>query len=853
MDFNEFQEKIESSKVILAELKPAVDLSVMTLSTGSNTWHMDMERIGPKDSGFYFYPQFIEVREDSATLTHVTGKASVEQTAGSWYFNDSEGKMYLHTLDGATPSTHSILGVFPLLFSNQPVESQPLYYNPRISDVPITISSNADDIYFSSTTVGGGSISFENNDSIFDKWSCRYIWKNRDISIALGEKEMTATSYATIFSGRLRDRKMTDQRVTFSIQDKREYLHKNLPEKVFSIKEYPNLATGNEGKPIPVAYGYIENAPAYKIDTTAKGIYKFTGHPVLEILYVYNNGSLIPTAYYTFDLNKSEITILKTYNPAIGQITVTFYGMPGQSVLFNDDFNDGNTDSWTSLATGGTFSWTPLNQKVRASCQDYCTTFLLAPKKFSRGKIEVKVTPQQGASGNYSQGIFWDYADVNNFKFLVLMPVIDRIRIYEYVSGTLYARVNANIVINHGTEYSLKLDVQSLGNVKGYLNGVEVVSYNFAVHPTFRTCGLIQWHSSTSDFDDFNITLDYLSTGSAIVKDICTRWLGISENDLNTASFDNAEEKAKERLHLYLGSSQERSEQVISRIGISNLCRFLVGADGKVHYSFWDENDNVSFSLSDEMLLDSFESFDQTDDIFYKVKVNYGSTLANPSGTDEEYGEENVKYTFERPYEKRFTTALVDKDDAEKITLKLFQLVKAPSLRVKIQTKVPGINMKVGDIVELKRNRGFSLTGKINEKYRIIGISKEIDISRTSLTLVSENDALGINLCEQTCQFGCELACLGNCEIICQTTCQLGCQGYCQIHCETTCQLHCQATCELSCQGTCESTCQDTCELACQDTCETSCQTACQLVCQTCQAACTTFCESHCQIQGEGE
>jgi hypothetical protein len=849
MDFNEFQEKIESSKVILAELKPAVDLSMMTLSTGSYTWYMDMERIGPKDSGFYFYPQFIEVREDSVALTQVTGETSVEQTAGSWYFNDCEGTMYLHTSDGATPSTHSILGVFPLLFSNQPVELEPLYYNPRISDVPISVSSNADDIYFSSTTVGGGSISFENNDSIFDKWSCRYIWKNRDISVALGEKEMTAASYATIFSGRLRDRKMTDQRVTFSIQDKREYLHKNLHENVFSIKEYPNLAIGNEGKPIPAAYGYFENAPTYKIDTTAKGVFKFTDHPVLEVLYVYNDGYPIPTSYYTVDLNKSEITILKTYNPAIGQITVTFYGMPGQSIIFTDDFNDGDIESWTSLATGGTYSWTPLNQKVRSSCQDNYKTFLLAAKKFSRGQIEVKVTPQQGTANNYSQGICWDYEDVENFKFLVLMPVIDKVRIYEYINGTLYARANADITIDHGVEYSLKLDVQSLGNVYGFLNGNQVVSYNFAVHPAFKNCGLMQWNGNTSDFDDFIITLDYLSTGSTIVKDICTRWLGIPENDLNIASFDNAEEKAKERLRLYLGSSQERSEQVISRIGISNLCRFLVGADGKVHYSFWDENDNVSFSLTDEMLLDSFESFDQTDDIFYKIKVNYGSTIANPSGTDEEYSEENVKYTYERPYEKKFVTALVDREDAEKLALKLFQLVKAPSLRFKIQTKVPGINMKVGDIVELKRSRGFSPTGEIDDKYRIIGISKEIDLSRTSLTLISETDALGIDLCAQTCQFGCELACLGNCEIICQTTCELACQGYCQIHCQSTCQSYCQTACELECQGTCETACQ----LVCQDICESACQLACQLACQTCQAACTTFCENHCQIQGEGE
>lgn len=848
MDFTQYQQEFESTKIVLAEVEPAVDLSVMTLSTGSFTYYLPVEKLGPRDSGFFFHPPFQSVKEEGTALTQVTSISSVESTAGSWFFNPDDEKIYVHTSDSSAPAEHSLLGIFPLYFSNHPVTVQEHFYNPRICDVPISISSNAEDIYFSSTTVGGGSISFDNNDSLFDKWSCKYIWKNRDITIALGGKELESSGFTTIFTGRLRDRKMTDKQMTFSIQDKREYLHKNLPARVFTKTDYPNLDTANENKPIPIAYGHIESAPAYKVDTTGKGVFKFADHPVLEVLYAYNNGYLIPTAQYTTDLDNGEITILKTYSSTIGQITVTFYGLPGENILLTDDFDDGDTEGWSLQGTGGTFSWTPINQKVRAASQDGYMTFLWAPKKFSRGEIEVKITPLAGTNINYMQGIVWDYEDTDNFKYLVLHPVIDKLRIIEKHSGTTTVWANTNITIDLLTEYTLKLEVGAMGSVKGYLDGVERIAYDFAIHPTFEKCGLFHYNGETSDFDDFKITLPYLSTGPGIVEDICTRWLDIAESDLNTDSFEYAAEKARERIHLYLGSSQERSEQVVTRIGLSNLCRFLIGADGKVNYSFWDENDTVSFAVDEEMLLDTFECFDQTDDIFYKVKVNYGATPQNSSGTDEEYSEENVKYTYERPYEKRFITSLVDQDDAEKIALKLFQLVKSPVLRVKVQTKVPGLSAKVGDILEMKRSRGFSQAGSIDGKFRIIGITKEIDLARTTLTLVNENDALGIDICDQTCQYGCEASCLGNCEMVCQTTCQMACQTRCQLNCQTTCETSCQDTCELNCETTCESTCQETCELVCQTTCESICQTACQLACQTgCQQPCTEFCETHTQ------
>lgn len=848
MDFDQFQNKTESSKVVIAEVTPALDLSVMTLSTGSNTYYMPIEKIGLKSSGFYFHPPFKDAIEDGIALTHLTGPEAVDQTAGSWYFDETDGNIFVHTSDSSIPSNHSILGVFPLYFSTQAVTTEDRFYNPRISDVPISISSTAEDVYFSATSVGGGSISFDNSDSFFDRLSSKYIWKNRDISIAIGEKEMTVASYATIFTGRLRDRKLTDKQVSFSIQDKREYLHKNLPERVFSKKDYPQLDDAFENKPIPVAYGFFEKAPAYKIDTTAKGVFKFADHPILEVVNVYNNSLVISPANYSVNLELAEVTILESYSSTVEQITVTFYGVPGENVLFTDDFNDGDIEGWTYHATGGVFSWTPLSGKVRAACQDEYITFFWAPKKFSRGQIEAKVKPISGTHTNCSQGIVWDYEDADNYKYFVLLPVSDKARIMQRKNGITSVMANANITTEIGTEYTLKIDIGAFGYSRGYLNGSEIIAYDFAAHPTFKSCGLVQLNGDTTDFDDFSITLPYLSTGSAIVKDICTRWLNIPESDLNNASFTNSAQKARERIHILLGSSQERSEQVITRIGLSNLCRFLIGADGKVHYSFWDENESASISISEEMLLDSFESFDQTDDIFYKVKLNYGSTALNPSGTDEEYGEENVKHTFDRPYEKRFVTYLVDIQDAQKIALKLFQLVKFPILRVKIQTKVPGINAKVGDILELSRNRGFTSAGSLDGRYRIIGITKEIDLARTTLTLVSETDALGIDICAQTCQYGCEVACLGNCEINCQTTCEVTCQSHCQLNCQMTCELNCESTCEAACQDTCEASCQEACEIICKTTCETICQGTCQLACQAgCEEPCTAFCETHSQ------
>jgi|GEM_PF-2374746 len=855
MDFNEYQKKIDSEKIIVAELKPGLDLSIMTLSTGTNTWYLDIERIGKKNSGLYHYPDFSDVYEDGAVLTEATGKSSVDREEGSWFFDEEAGRIFVHTSDNATPSNLSLYGVFPLYFSNSPVVCENRCYNPRISDVPISISSNAEDIYFSTTTVGGGSISFENSDGLFDILSCRYLWKNRDISIALGESDMTIGSYATIFSGRLRDRQMDDQRITFTIQDRRQYLFKDLPANVFTKDDYPNLGEGNEEKGIPIGYGHIEKAPAYLIDSTEqKGKYKFADHPVYDVIKVYNNGSPINSSKYSVDEENGEFTILSGYTGTPEAITVDFLGCPCDSeIIYTNDFDDNDISDWTEYGTGGSYDWTVENGVVTGTSQDNYSTYLIQENvSFSAGEIEVDVTPQtNGGDHSWGQAIIFDWQNINNWRVLIIFPNADYVRIAEMQGGQWTPLDSCSMQIAAGTKYTLKLVVTENGLAEGYVNDVKKVTYDFGEPFTPRPAGFRHGQGGDADFDNISIKMPYMVLGSQIVKDICTRFLDIPESDIDNNSFDNALEKAKQSLSVYIPSGKCSSMQIISRISASNLCRFLVGADNKIYYAYWDQSDSESIEISDEVQLDGYECSEQTDDIFYKVRINYNFSPESGFQDEAVYSEDWVKNTYNRPYEKSFETYLTKESDAENLAYKLFQLVKSPTLRVKIKTKTLGINLKVGDVIKLKRKRAYSASGSIDGKYRIIGINKELDLAQCTLTLINDSDALGVDICSQQCQYSCESSCQADCQLGCQEVCEAACQGDCQQNCMTGCQVNCQTGCEVSCEigcevqcENCEGACQSGCEVSCQDICETSCQSACE---SSCQEGCEISCEEECQ------
>ncbi len=864
MDFNEFQKITDSEKIILVDISPALDLSIATLSTGSNSYYLDVERVGDMKSGFYYLPPIDNIKQNGVDLTEATGAASVDSSAGSWHFDTTNSRIYFRPSSDATPADVSLMASFNLHLSNREKSASGKFYNPRISDVPIVINSSTEDVYFSVASIGGGNITFENTDGFFDKLSSRYIWKNRPISVSLGEADMTVASYATIFSGRMRDMRINENSFSFGIQDYREYLHKNLPINLFNFDNYPDMDESLEGKRIPVGYGFIEQAPAYLVDSTAQnGTYKFADHPVYHLYDVYNNGSRVAASNYTIDLNNGEFTFSSGWGGDPGEITVDFIGVPvtlaGGEHTFIDDFAENDIDSWTQTGDGGIYSWSVANEKVTGTADNSVYAYLLREdKEMFAGEIEVDITLNSSTSDNYGSGLVFGWTNITNNYHVILFPNKDKVKVMKYASGTLNDVAEVSMIINPDIKYNLKVTVSNAGVLDVYIDDTWKMQYDTGETWTPKPVGLFTRWAGTTYFEDFKVKVPYAVTGSQIIKDLIVRYLGVASADVDTTSFSNAHLKAAQYLRAYIDTDGITSKDLIGRIAISNLCRFLIGSDGKVYYSFWEDSDAESASLiyiDDELMLDHFETFDRTDEIFSTIKIDYDYSTGGSNGGTESYSNEWVEHTYQRPYTKSFKSCLIYPRDVEHLAYTLFQLVREPVQRVEIDTKTTGINLKVGDVVSLERRRGSSKTGKLAGKYRIIGLKKEIDIMKTTLTLISHNASLGKSICEEICQSTCQNNCQESCQLSCESTCELTCQSYCQTNCTAACLSGCQENCELnctvgctsSCTDSCESTCTETCQISCEDSCTANCTDGCEISCTlTCQSDCQTFTEVRC-------
>lgn len=865
LDFETFKERVSSRKIFLAEIWVGVHLQDFDKTSGySYVYELPVVMIPELNH----LPIFQEILENNSAYSAQTSIANVEANAGSYYYDKTNRKVYIHTTGGDDPDgttggnyDYTIVANFWLRFGSEGKIFNAHYYYPRIAEnglSDLTVSSRT--IFFGIQTTGNGSLKVINVDRFFDKTLKQYIWTNRAITILLGGDDMEYADYATVFKGTILDWQGADDYVTFTIKDYRSLLSNDIPPNVYEQETYPDLSDDDVDKPIPIAYGYITSAPTIKVGTTGKGIYKICNHDIHQIVKVYNDGVNISTSVITKDLANGEFTIASGYSGTPGTITADIIGKPlsENEPIIDDDFSDNDISEYDEYKSGGTATWTASGGIVSGSIGSGYAAFLIHPlKRFSSGEITIKVRPNVSA-GDYRIGLVWDFVDYSNFKALVIaMTSPQRIRLYSVASGTWTQLTNDSITAVSGNWYELKLVLTKDGLATPYLDGAAKTAYAYSLGSYQngflpRMIGPVIYNGMSGDFDDFFAETDYVCFGAQIVRDICVNWLDIDENDIDEVSFASAIINAPQFLAVYLGSEKE-AQEYIEQICHSNLCRFVIGENGKVHYLFWSDEDESQETIRPEEILGSYVAEEKESEVFEKCLVKYGQG----SGTQwkiKTWGDPRVAYLYKRGITKEFETFLTIDDDAANLAYQLFQLLQMPVTRYKLKAKMKCLNAKIGDVITIQRRRGISASGKHNTEMRIVGLTKYISRTEVQIEAVSNSQALGSALCEVSCQQPCEISCQLTCELQCQEVCELYCEGECQAVCQKYCELHCQTECETSgCEVSCMGGCQDNCTegIICQETCQLACQSACQLACTDCQAYCTARCELLCQVAGE--
>jgi len=171
------------------------------------------------------------------------------------------------------------------------------------------------------------------------------------------------------------------------------------------------------------------------------------------------------------------------------------------TVLFSDDFEDGNADGWT--IAGGTwsvvmdgsyvYSQSAASARARASAgssawTDYAVTARIKP-----------VNLQAGSS--YYVALGARYQSSANFYFLDMRT--DRIAIRRFVDNSSTVLSYTNYTVMPGTWYTVTLEVNG-STLKGYINGAQVLT---CTDSTFSSGAIaLSTYNATAEFDDVVVT-----------------------------------------------------------------------------------------------------------------------------------------------------------------------------------------------------------------------------------------------------------------------------------------------------------------------------------------------------------
>ncbi len=311
-----------SEKIFLVEIRLAEEITGWTLTGGqAKTYEVAYlnETITLADASTEIIrKEIVGVQLDGSPLTAKILIAQVEATAGSYWHDTVNSKLYIHPLDDGTPVHHTIIGFFWLYLGTKGVilgnveweeetewedgvewgiDYPVQYYEPYIADRGIPqISQRIQDICWGISQISIGGVTLLNSRGFFDQISNKFYWTNKKIRILMGGDLLPYSEYHPIFTGKINKKTFTQRDLTLDIRSVSFDLLRQIPINHFWKSNFPNLDPSAEGKTIPYAWGDYDSyqAPivtcintAYTTNTYQFKICDTSFHAIKDIIQVY--------------------------------------------------------------------------------------------------------------------------------------------------------------------------------------------------------------------------------------------------------------------------------------------------------------------------------------------------------------------------------------------------------------------------------------------------------------------------------------------------------------------------------------------------------------------------------------
>lgn len=281
MSFNEQLNKTNSHKMVLFEVDTPLDAVwinygpgrwVFIVAPGSQDVPDDFGNIGFYGNRNGAYQNIQSVNAGGEQLSEMVSFVAWEATSEGWFYDEVTSKLYIVLENFDPPESFVVvapgaaIGFSYLADDNK--YYQDVYYEPRLIDVP-NLSKSKDPLYYGIIQYQAPSFSFNNEDGFFDAYSQLALYNQpyRVFFTFAGEPYSEALQ---VYQGRIKE--FAHDFLTFKMigKDPRESLSRQLPINTFSNSDsslpffFSGLDDKDDGKPVPISFGPVENARAYR-------------------------------------------------------------------------------------------------------------------------------------------------------------------------------------------------------------------------------------------------------------------------------------------------------------------------------------------------------------------------------------------------------------------------------------------------------------------------------------------------------------------------------------------------------------------------------------------------------------
>lgn len=343
-------------EIILCELEPLYSLIGFAAAGGgfANTYSIALPRfVQTTQVKGGLYAKCIRVTQDGVALTERASIALVDANAGSWYWDEANGLLYVRSAT-LTPASFTMLATRRLYLASAPVvleltpgtPSTAIYYHPWITTNLPSTKREVEDLLSGVTYFPSGSVSFLNGHQAWfalvapdGLWNWKYTLAKFYLGGRYNAGSLTRTDYAQVATMLVEDTAPTELECKFFLLPLKRLTDFELPVTPLFETTYPNLGNGVRGTKKWIGYGRATIKPDLTDTTTSQGVYTIAD-AAYQTLFAINQvwairkdtgawTSLVEATDYTKDLTACTVTITSASFPyADYEIAVDASGKP---------------------------------------------------------------------------------------------------------------------------------------------------------------------------------------------------------------------------------------------------------------------------------------------------------------------------------------------------------------------------------------------------------------------------------------------------------------------------------------------------------------------------------------------